>query len=164
MLRIIKIVLVLSVAVWAFIGALGNIVDWGGTTGAVGAATSMSTFDPVPASGRATSNPAVILLGAIFIVTLKTLTGLLCAAGTWRMWTARAGDAAAFGQAKVLALTGCGVAVFMLFVGWIVIAETWYELWRSPEMRSAALDAAFRYAGFIGLIALFVGAREEGAA
>jgi predicted small integral membrane protein len=164
MLRIIKIVLVLTVAVWGLIGVLGNIVDWGGTTGAVGAATSMSTFDPVPASGRATSNAAVIFAGAMFIVLLKALTGLLCLAGAWRMWGARSADAATFGKAKAFALTGCGVAVFMLFMGWIVIAETWFELWRSPEMRSAALDAAFRYAGFIGLIALFVGAREEEAA
>ena len=94
MLRIIKIVLVLTVAVWAVIGVLGNIVDWGGTTGAVGAATSMSTFDAVPASGRATSNPAVIFAGAVFIVALKALTGLLCAAGAWRMWAARGADAA----------------------------------------------------------------------
>ncbi|HRX40567.1 MAG TPA: hypothetical protein P5072_14110, partial [Parvularculaceae bacterium] len=62
---------------------------------------------------------------------------------------------------KTLALAGCMVLVFMLFAGWIIIAETWFELWRSDVMRSAALDAAFRCAGFIGLIALIVGSREE---
>ena len=49
----------------------------------------------------------------------------------------------------------------MLFSGWIVIAETWFELWRSEVMREAALDAAFRYCGMIGLIALFVGMHDE---
>ncbi|KCZ89472.1 DUF2165 family protein [Hyphomonas johnsonii] len=161
MLRIVKILLVLSVAAWALVAVVGNIVDWGGTTGAVAATTSMSTFDAVPASSRATSNPAVIFLGASFIVLLKLATGLLCLGGAWRMWTARGDDAAIFEKAKSLALTGCGVAMFMLFAGWIVIAETWFELWRSPALLDPALGSAFRYGGFIGVIALFVGMREE---
>jgi predicted small integral membrane protein len=160
-LRITKILLVLSIAMWALLGALGNVVDWGGTTGAVEAVTSMSTFDPVPTSGRATSNPAVILLGALFITLLKIVTGALCLFGVWQMWSARAADTVTFARAKTYALTGCGVAMFMLFAGWIVIAETWYELWRSPAMLDPVLGAAFRYCGMIGVIALFVGAREE---
>ena len=161
MLRITKIALVLSIAMWALLGALGNIVDWAGTTGAVAATTSMSTFDLVPASTRATSNPLVVLLGALFITLLKISTGALCLFGAWKMWAARAADAAAFARAKTFALTGCGVAMFMLFAGWIVIAETWFELWRSPAMLEPVLGSAFRYCGTIGVIALFVGAREE---
>jgi len=160
-LRITKIFLILGIASWALLGALGNIVDWGGTTGAVQAATSMSTFDPVPASGRATSSPVVVLLGAVSITLFKIATGVLCLVGAWQMWSARAADAADFATAKSWALTGCGVAMFMLFAGWIVIAETWYELWRSPAMLEPVLGSAFRYCGTIGVIALFVGAREE---
>ena len=160
MLRIMKILLILSVAVFGLVGAFGNIDDWAGTKGAVAATTSMATFEG-GASWRATSNPAVILTGAVLIPLFKTLGGLLCLAGAWRMWSARAADAAAFAKAKTLALAGCMVLVFMLFAGWIVIAETWFELWRSDALRGPALDAAFRYAGFIGLIALIVGAREE---
>jgi predicted small integral membrane protein len=89
MLRLRKIFLILSIAAWVLLGALGNIVDWGGTTGAVEAATSMSTFDPVPASGRATSNPAVILLGAVLIPFFKVAAGVLCLLGAWQMWSAR---------------------------------------------------------------------------
>lgn len=161
MLRIIKILLVLSIALWALIGVVGNLIDWAGTTGAVEAATSMSTFDPAPTSGRAITNGAVTLLGALFIVLLKALTAAMCLFGAWQMWGARASDAVDFAQAKTWALTGCGVTLFMLFVGWIVIAETWFEMWRSPLMTDLALNAAFRYAGMIGVMALFVGAREE---
>ena len=161
MLRVTKILLILSIAMWALLGALGNVVDWAGTTGAVEAATSMSTFDQVPASGRATSNPTFILLGALFITLFKIATGAFCLLGAWQMWLARAADAAAFAKAKTYALTGCGVAMLMLFAGWIVIAETWYELWRSPVMLEPVLGSAFRYCGTIGVIALFVGAREE---
>lgn len=163
MLRIMKIVLVLSVAAWALAGAFGNITDWGGTTGAVAATTSMATFEAGDYGWRATENPAVILAGAVFILTLKILAGVLCLAGAWRMVTARSGDAAAFQKAKALALTGCAVAMFMLFTGWIVIAETWFEAWRSDLLREQALQSAFRYCGMIGVIALFVGMRDEDA-
>ncbi len=161
MLRIMKILLVLSVAMWGLLGAFGNISDWSGTTGAVAAATSMSTFDGGSDDWRATTNPVVIIAGAVFIMLLKIITALLCLAGAWRMWTARTSDAAAFATAKTFALTGCAVAIFMLFTGWIVIAETWFELWRSDAMRDVALGAAFRYCGMIGLIALFVGGRDD---
>jgi hypothetical protein len=42
-----------------------------------------------------------------------------------------------------------------------VIAETWFEAWRSDLLRDVALNSAFRYCGMIGVIALFVGMREE---
>jgi predicted small integral membrane protein len=66
-----------------------------------------------------------------------------------------------FGAAKELALVGCAIAMLMLFVGFIVVAETWFELWRSEALRGAALETAFRYGGMITLIALFVGMRED---
>ena len=49
----------------------------------------------------------------------------------------------------------------MLFTGFIVIAESWFELWRSDVMRGPVLDSAFRYGGMIALIAVFVAVKEE---
>ncbi len=57
-------------------------------------------------------------------------------------------------------LSGCVVAMLGVFLGWIVLGEQWFELWRSPEL-GAAGDAAFRYGGFIGIIALFVAIRDQ---
>ena len=80
MLRTMKIVLILSVAVFGLVGAFGNINDWAGTKGAVAATTSMATFEG-GASWRATSNPAVILTGAVLIPLFKTIGAFLC---RWR--------------------------------------------------------------------------------
>ncbi|HEY1560016.1 MAG TPA: DUF2165 family protein [Caulobacteraceae bacterium] len=159
MLRIIKIGLVLSVALWGVLGARGNLIDLKGTIDAVGAVTSMATFPGGGGRWEATTNPAVILAGAAFIVLFKLATVLLCLAGAWRMWTHRKSDAETFGRAKTLALTGCAVAVFSLFLGWTVIGESWFEFWRSDALPPAA-DGALRYGGFIALIALMVGARD----
>lgn len=156
MLRIIKILLIFSVFLWGVFGALGNILDWSGTTGAVESVASMSTFEGGAQDWRATTNPVLILAGALFIVLSKITAGLLCLIGAWRMWGARKSDSAEFIQAKSFALSGCGVAILMLFLGFIVIGEGWFELWRSDVFRDIAGQSAFRYAGMIGLIAIFV--------
>jgi len=161
MLRIMKILLVLSVALWGLLGTFGNLHDWSGTIGGVAITTSMSTFEGGAEDWRATSNPVIIFVGAAFILISKAVAGVLCLVGAWRMWVARTGDSAAFAKAKTLALTGCAVAMFMLFGGFIVIAESWFGLWQSKELHDPVLASAFRYGGMIALIAIFVGARDE---
>lgn len=161
MLRIMKILLVLGVALWGLLGAFGNLSDWSGTTDAVKAVTAMTTFEGGADHWRATSNPALIFAGALFILLSKAGAGLLCLEGARRMWGARAKSAADFADAKTFALTGCAIAVFMLFVGFSAIAETWFELWQSEAMQGPVLASAYRYGGMIALIAIFVGMRDE---
>ena len=161
MLRVMKILLAAGIALWGLLGAFGNIANWPATTGAVAAVTSMSTFAGGPQRWQATTNPAVILAGALFILLGKVVSGLLCAAGAWRMWVAREGDAATFGRAKTMVLSGCAVAMFMLFVGFNVIGGGWFELWRSDMLREQAGEPAFGYGGMIALIALFVWAQDD---
>lgn len=161
LLRIVKILLILSVALWGFLGLFHNLIDWGGSIGAVNATTSMATVEGGTGHWKATTNPAVIFAGAFFIGFFKLIVTLTCFGGAWRMWKSHGCDAATFATAKTLALTGCGVALFMLFTGWIVIADTWFELWRSDVLSDAALGSAFRYGGLIGVIALFVGMHDE---
>ena len=160
MIRIVKIGLIITVMLWAFFGALGNVLSWDGTRGAVAAVTSMVSFEGGAESWQATSSPIVIWLGALFITLSKLSAGVLCAAGAGRMWQSRNGSAADFTAAKSIALAGCGIAVIMLFGGFIVIAESWFELWRSESMGSV-LSAAFRYAGMIALIAIFVAMPDD---
>ncbi len=161
MYRSVKILLVLAVAAWGLIGAFFNIIDWGGTTGAVGATTSMAGIEGGSTKWQATDHPLVIMLGAAIIPSLKIISAVLCLVGAWAMWRARDAETLDFQRAKQAALAGCAVAVLLLFAGWIVIAESWFEMWRSEMWRGAALDTAFRYAGFIALIALLVGQRDD---
>jgi len=161
LLRLMKVSLVLTVSLWGLVGAILNITDWEGTVGAVGAATSMVTFDGGPESWQATSNPIVIWLGALFITLSKLTVFVLCLMGAVTMWQARELSAASFANAKEFALVGCALAVVMLFGGFIAIAESWFELWRSDAMRGPVLESAFRYGGMIALIGLFVGMKDD---
>lgn len=155
-----KAILIITVSLWGLIGAVQNVIDWNGTIGAVGAVTSMSTIQGGKESWQATDSTIVILAGAFFIVASKLVSASLCAIGGFKMWQAQHSDLKAYKQAKELALTGCAIAIFMLFGGFIVIAESWFELWRSKTMLGPVLQSAFRYAGMITLIAIFVSSKE----
>jgi len=161
LLRNVKIGLIAAVAAWGFVGAFFNLIDWDGTLGAVQSATSMVTFDGGAESWQATSNPVLVWAGALFILLSKLTAAALCLLGVTRMWSARQQDAAAFATAKQIAIAGCGVAVFMLFGGFIIAAETWFEMWRSDVLRGPVLDSAFRYAAIIALIAIYVGTSDD---
>jgi predicted small integral membrane protein len=160
MLKKVKSIMMLTVALWGFVGALHNLVDWNGTIAAVGAVTSMVTFEGGADGWQATSNPILIWAGAIFIILSKLVAAILCSIGGIRMWRENVSDEAAYYLAKNMALAGCGVAMIMLFGGFIVIAESWFELWRSESMLGPVLQSSFRYGGMIGLIALFVASKD----
>lgn len=159
-LRIIKILLIAVVALWGFLGAFLNVVDWGGTTGSVEAAVSMATWEGGAESWQATSSQALIWVGALFIMLSKLTAGSLCAVGCIKMWQLRSSDGDSFQASKEFALAGCAVAMIMLFGGFIVVAETWFEMWRSDVLRGPSLQSAFRYGGMIMLIGLFVGMKD----
>jgi predicted small integral membrane protein len=161
MLRMTKVLMVVCVTLWCLLGAAEHILDWGGTMGAVGSAASMSTFDGGAESWKATSNPIVIWMGALMIMLSKLAAGILCSMGALKMWRARASESAVFSAAKSSALAGCAIAMIMLFGGFIVIGETWFEMWRSDVLRDLSLQSAFRYGGMITLIALFVASRDD---
>jgi predicted small integral membrane protein len=160
MIRIVKTGLIITVALWGFIGALGNVLHWNETLSSVAAVTSMVTFEGGSESWQATSNPIVMWLGALFIMLSKLSAGVLCMLGAGRMWQSRHAGTADFSTAKSIALAGCGIAVIMLFGGFIVIAESWFELWRSESM-GAVLTAALRYGSMIALIAIFVAVPDD---
>ena len=153
--------LVLAVASWGLLGAFQNINHWQGTLGAITAATSMVTFEGGAEKWQATSSPIIVWMGALFIVMSKLSAGVFCIIGASKMWLNRNNNEQTFKRAKQIAIIGCGIALFMLFFGFVVIAETWFELWRSDAMRGPVLDSAMRYAGLIGLIALFVNMKDE---
>jgi len=160
MIRIVKTGLIITVVLWGFFGALGNVLHWDETLSSVAAVTSMVTFEGGAESWQATSNPLVLWLGALFIMLSKLSAGVLCLVGAGRMWQSRNGSVADFSAAKSIALAGCGIAVIMLFGGFIVIAESWFELWRSEAM-GAVLSAAVRYGSMIALIAIFVSTPDD---
>ena len=81
----------------------------------------------------------------------------MCSMGTWRIWKARTADRDTFVETRQIGMAGCGVAVIMLFAGFIGIAENFFELWRSADIGGSVVGSAYRYGGVIALIGILVG-------
>jgi len=54
-----------------------------------------------------------------------------------------------------------GPSRFAWCPGRIVIAESWFELWRTEGPMQGVLSAADRYAGLIALVGIFVAMADE---
>ena len=100
-------------------------------------------------------------LGAVWIVVGYLTAAALCTVGVARMWSARNASGAEFVVAKSLTLAGCGIFAIMLFGGFTVIAEGWFELWRSNSLGGLVLNTDYRYLGSILLVALFIASKER---
>lgn len=159
MIRWLKILLASLVSLWGLIGAAGNFAHLDNAYESVRAVTSMPMFGDAAPPWR-TENPVVVWLGVAIIIAGKLAAFAFCGTGAVLMSRRATAPAVDFQQAKRWALLGCGLAAAMLFGGFAVIGETLYVMFRNPEAAPAG-DAAFRYGGFILLIALFIGQREE---
>ena len=161
MIRLLKILLAAIVAFWGLIGVTGNFMSLGVAYEYVEMVTSMSRVLEEVGAGPPwrTTNPIVVSAGVLLIVLGKTGAFVFCSLGAFRMVKTRNADQLSFEKAKTWAVLGCGLAVAMLYGGFIVVGETMYLMWVVPEGEHAAA-AAWRYGGFIALIMIFIAQRE----
>ncbi len=158
-IRFTKIVLAGLVALWGLFGLAGNLLKLDAAFAMVRATTSMPGFEPGTAPPWATDSALIAGLGVALIVLGKLLPAVLCSIGALRMTSARNQAPEDWQRSKSLAIAGCGLAAAGLFLGWTVIGEFIFMMFRDPGLVQAA-DAAFRYGGFILLIGIFIAQRE----
>ena len=161
MYRLVKVGLMATAAWWAISSGLYNVTNWSESLSYIKAVTSMSLFEGGSDSWQATSSPIIIWAGMLFIFGGKVAAAIMCSMGTWRMWKARAADKETFVEAREIGLAGCGIAVIMLFAGFIGIAENFFDLWRSADIGGSVLGGAYRYGGVMALIGILVGATDD---
>lgn len=159
MIRLTKILLVILVGLWGLIGAAGNLMNLAGVYAMVRATTRMPGFDPGAAPPWATEHPMILGLGVVLIVLGKLIPAVLCSWGSVHMVRARNEPAEVWQQSKSMAIVGCGLAMALLFLGWVVIGEFVFMMFLDEGLANAS-NAAFRYGGFIALIMIFVAQKE----
>lgn len=162
MIRSLKILLAGIVAYWGLIGVMGNLLSLDITYEYVEMVTSFTGIAPKEGAEFPpwqTSNPIIVSLGVLLIVSGKLGAFIFCSLGVYKMIKAHKASAEVFAQAKQFAVFGCGLAIVMLFGGFIVIGETMYLMWANPDGASSA-QAAWRYGGFMALIMIFIGQKE----
>lgn len=159
MVRYIKILLALAVALWGLLGGLGNLANFQEGKQSVQMVLSKETLpDSVAPEQRPEPSQVMVTAGFAFIWMLKLIGGVFCLVGTIRMWSSRTADAASFENAKRWAISGCGVLLFMLFFGFSLIAVGPFKLYLSPMVSAVELAALF--AAQIGIVMIFLNQRE----
>lgn len=157
-IRIMKVLLSLSVAVWGIAAGTMNLIDYGSGVALVGAVLTLEGSESI----RAIHIPLAFHLGFAFIYLGKLVSGALCAWGAFDLWRSRRASAEIFDAAKSKTVLGCGVAIFMLFFGFVALAGTVFKSTVGPpsEFSNAFQQGALSYLAGVALISLYVSARE----
>ena len=154
--RYIKLCLAVTVGLLAGLWSINNLLNWETAHGAVAYAISQDAQ-----SGYAThivppiKSPLAAAIGLIAIILTEATAGSLALFGAWRMWSRRNADAAAFADAKRLAVLGAGIAVLHWFFGFLVVGGTAIMMGQAEGMEGAIRGAtAMATLSFLTLIYL----------
>jgi predicted small integral membrane protein len=154
-LRLTKIAMVGSLALFAFLVTFNNITDYGSNFAFVRHVLSMDTTFPGNAlMWRAITTPILWHAGYWGIIAGEALTCAAYVIGTAAMVCALRASGPAFNRAKRFLYVGTALGFLIWFFGFMVIGGEWFAMWQSQAWNGQ--QAAFRfYAALLG-VAIFV--------
>ncbi|HET8899195.1 MAG TPA: DUF2165 domain-containing protein [Rhodanobacteraceae bacterium] len=152
MQRVVQIVLVAVVTLWAGLVAFGNLTDYGSNFAFVQHVLAMDSIFPDSRIGyRAIHAPWLQHTAYLGIIACECAVALLCGFGAARMWRARQAPASGYRRSKELAIGGLGLGVVLWLGGFMVIGGEWFGMWMSSQWNGIA--SAFRFASVqLGLL------------
>mgnify|MGYP003639020583 CR=1 FL=1 len=166
--RLCKIALVASAALFLFIVVLNNaIFDYPSNYAFVQHVLGMDSLfsgesqawrafrDPTPADGSWWFYHAFYWS----IILWEAAAAGLCAIGSWRLCRDRAASAPAFQKAKSVAALGLTLSMLQWFVAFITVGGEWFLMWQSKTWNGQ--DAAFRMFACLGLMLVFLMQRDD---
>ena len=152
--RLSKILLVLSVALFATLVVFNNLTDYGSNFEYVRHVLSMdTTFPDNQGMWRRIEATPLHHLAYALIIAVEITIAALCWIGGVRMWRSRH-EVGAFGRAKRLAVWGLTSGILLWFTGFIAIGGEWFLMWQSEIWNGQAESAMFTT--IVGLILIFV--------
>jgi len=160
LLRLSKISLVASAALFLLVVVFNNLTDYGSNFAFVQHVLAMdSTFPGNQGMWRAITSPVIHHAFYASIILWEFAAGLLIAMGAWKLWQARAASAAVWQHAKSFAIAGLTLSLLQWFVAFITVGGEWFLMWQSSTWNGQ--NAAFRMFAVLGLILLFLNQRDD---
>ena len=154
-IRLVKIAMVASTALFALLVTLNNLVDYGSNYEFVRHTLSMDTTFPGNAlKGRAITSPALWSAGYWLIILTEAAVGIVLTVGAIRLLRALRADARRFNAAKDWALAGAGLGFLLWFTGFLVIGGEWFVMWQSKTWNGQ--EPAFRFYMTLLAVAIFI--------
>ncbi len=158
-LRVCKVLLVFSVAIFYTLVVLNNTTDYNSNYQFMRHVLMMdSTFPGNHGMWRAINSPSMHTVFYVVIIAWEALTMILCWWGGARM-AAAVGSAEAFGRAKNLAIVALTLSLLQWSVAFLSVGGEWFLMWQSKSWNGQ--DAAFRMFTVNGIVLLLVALKDE---
>lgn len=153
-IRLVKTVMVASVALFALLVAYDNVADYGSNYAFVRHTLSMDTTLPDSAlKDRAIASPVVWTLAYWGIILAEAAVGAILAFAAWRLGRA-VREPASFNAAKQYVVIGVGLGFLLWFAGFMVVGGEWFLMWQSRQWNGQ--EAAFRFYMTLLAVGIFV--------
>lgn len=159
-MRLSKIGLTATIALWLALVAFGNITDYGSNLVFVQHVLAMDSIFPGAAIHyRAIHSPLLQHAAYVLIIATEALAAALCGLGAWRLWRARRAPAALFRRAARFAVAGLTLGLLLWLGGFMAIGGEWFGMWMSTQWNGLA--SAFRFAAVLLLALVYLGQRDD---
>ena len=143
-IRAAKVATVAAIALFASLVAFGNLTDYDTNLAFVRHVLSMDTiFASSAIRYRAITDPALQRVAYALIIATEAATAVLCWIGAGVLARRLRADAAAFNQAKSLAIVGLTLGFLLWHVGFMSIGGEWFGMWESQRWNG--VPSAFRF-------------------
>ncbi len=142
--RVVKLVMVASLALFAFFATFDNLTDYDTNFQFVRHVLSMDTT--FPGNGltyRAITDPMLWRVGYAAIILGEGLTCAAFAAATFELACNLRAGAERFQRAKRFVFAGVGLGFLVWFFGFMVVGGEWFAMWQSQLWNGQ--QAAFRF-------------------
>ncbi len=159
-IRIVKIVMVGSLALFAGLVTFDNLIDYETNYDFVRHVLSMDTTPPGNAlTYRSITSPSLWRAAYGLIIAGEGATALGFAGAAALLLRRVRSQATSFNGAKGLTAVAAGLGFLVWFFGFMVIGGEWFQMWQSPLWNGQ--EAAFRiYVTILGVL-IFVMQKDE---
>jgi predicted small integral membrane protein len=153
--RIVKIVMVGCLALFALLVAFDNVTDYDTNYAFLRHVLSMDTTSPGNALlYRRITSPALWNAGYALIIAGEGLTGLALGLATILLSRHLRAEGANFDRAKRFVVVGAGLGFLVWFFGFMVVGGEWFQMWQSPMWDGQ--QPAFRFYLTILAVLIFI--------
>jgi predicted small integral membrane protein len=151
--RVVKLLMVASLALFAFLVTFNNVTDYGANVQFVRHVLSMdTTFPDNPLAYRAITDPVLWHLGYAVIILGEALTSLALTAAVVELVRNLRGSAVRLQHAKRFVFVGAGLGFLVWFFGFMVVGGEWFAMGQAATWNGQ--QAAFRF--YVTLLAVLL--------
>ena len=151
--RLVKTIMVASVALCALLVTFNNLTDYNTNYQFVRHTLIMDTIFPDNGQkGRAITAPTVWTVSYWAIIAAEAVVGLVLAFAAVQLAAKLRASAASFNAAKKYAIVGAGLGFALWFTGFMVVGGEWFLMWQSSGWNGQ--DAAFHF--YMTLLAVII--------